>query len=206
MSRAGGLVVVAAIAALVVALTLVAIRDDGGSSSPAPAAERTVAAPPATVHPPAPALEDLLPGVIVTPVELGTYRISLVFRLRNAILNGLPEPASAYELESAQARRGSIRGLLLRVAAAPGAAPSHIPRDINRLVGVAPESRRTTRGRSITSYRLSSYHLAVVDGGPRQAVVAIAARRRQVGALADTIARALAVTPPIPRRATSRTR
>jgi hypothetical protein len=128
---------------------------------------------------------------VVSPVTIGSARESLVFRTRNAILNGLEGAASDYGLEIAQTRRGSETGLLIAVAAAPGASPPDIPDDVNRIVALEPVSAHRARGRPITVYRLPGYHLAVVDGGPRRAAVTIAEGRRGVEELADAVARAI---------------
>ena len=94
-------------------------------------------------------------------------------------------------MEIAAARRGARTDLLVGVAAVEGAAPPDVPDDIARLVGAAPEARRTVAGRSIAVYRAPGYRLAVVDGGPRRAVVAIGAGLGRTLALAAAVARAI---------------
>lgn len=191
-----------AVVALAIVLSLILVgRDDSSGSSETPTTARTTtrtspgasATTPATR--PAPgtsAIPARIPGFVVSPVEIGSSRESLVFRTRNTILNGLEGAASDYGLEIAETRRGSESGLLIGVVAVPGASPPDIPRDVNRIVALEPLSEHRTRGgRPITVYRVPGYHLAVVDAGPRRAVVAIAARRRQVDDLADAVAQGL---------------
>jgi hypothetical protein len=186
---------VAATAALVVVLSLLMT---GGDDSARPAASTaagssTAATVPVTAPAPAPeALPDAVPGFVVSPVGLRTYRLSLVFRLRNTILNGLPGGTSDYVFQAAQARRGADRALLFGIGAVPGAAPPDIPRSIRTLVGMSALSRHRTAGLAIDVYRLPDYVLAVVAATPRRALVVIASARRLAEDLADAAARAAA--------------
>ena len=132
-----------------------------------------------------------IPGVDLAPVEVRTYRISLVFRLRNTILNGLPGAASSYTVKTVQARRGGESGLLLGVGVVPGASAAHVGRSIRGLIGQPAVASERSSGRLITVHRVPGYHLAVVDVGSRRAIVVIAPRRATVQTIARAVTRAV---------------
>ena len=159
--------------------------------SRSPAASPTVSAGETIQAAPNP-IPATVPGVTLAPVELGTYRISLVFRLRNTILNGLPGHASDYTLKTVQARRGGESGLLIGIAAVPGASVPAVGPSVRALIGTQGRGRRS--GRLITRFRVSGYELAVVDAEPRRAFVVIAPS----GAVAQSIAQAVARAIPTP--------
>lgn len=157
----------------------------GASAAPSTAPGRTAAAPVVAVIP------GTVAGYAVRPVARQSYRLSLVWRLRNTILNGVEGPASDYSIQTATARRAGRTALLFGVAAAPGASPPDVPDDVVRLIGIPPSGRERVGGVPLTLFRAPEYTLAVVDGGPRRAVVAIAARPAEARALGRAIARSL---------------
>lgn len=157
-------------------------------TTPPPAAAAPAPAPRADAE----ALPARVPGYDTGPVALTSYRLSLVFRTRNTLLNGLSGRAGDHEVETARADRGGRRGLLVGVAARPGTDPPPVTADVNRVVGVAPESRFRAAGRPVTVYAGPGYRLAVVGDGPRRAVVVIGTGRSDTRALATAVARGLA--------------
>ena len=184
---AGSLAIVAAMG-----VGLAVVRSSDPESGP-PEASRTTSA--ATVSAasatPAP-LPVRVPGVELAPVELRTYRISLVFRLRNTILNGLPGASSTYTVKTVQARRAGDSGLLIGVGVVAGASAPNVGRSIRGLIGGPTEvASESSSGRLITIHRVPGYHLAVVDVGSRTAVVVIAPRRVTVQTIARAVARAV---------------
>ncbi len=161
-----------------------------------PAAPATAAAPaPATAAAAPPALPARVPGYRTGPIELTSYRLSLVFRTRNALLNGLGGGAGAYAIETARADRGGARGLLIGVAVRPGTTAPPLGADIDRVAGGAPGERLHVAGRAISLHRGPGYRLAAVAGGPRRAVVVIATDRRRALALASAVARGMRAGP-----------
>jgi hypothetical protein len=127
----------------------------------------------------------------VTPVAIGTARESLVFRTRNALLNGLRGPASGYAVEIAQADSGARAGVLVGVAARRGITAPPIPRDIARLAGGRAEGRVVVAGHPVTLHRGAGTWLVLVDAGPRRAVVGITTTRAEALALGKAVARGL---------------
>ena len=169
------------------------------TTAPAPSVT-TGTAPPAGVQattpatpstPGSPALPAQIPRFALAPVPIGSARESLVFRTRNAILNGLSGQASGYALEIAEAAGGGETGLLIGVVARPGASPPNIPNDVSRLIEVEPEATFRVHGHEVALHQAPGYHLAVVDGGPRQAVVAIGVSRPLARDIATAVAEAL---------------
>ena len=159
------------------------------TTTPAP---RTTATPsPSSVSPAPSPLPANIPGVELVPVEIGTYRISLVFRLRNTILNGLPGAASNYTLKTVQAKQGNESGLILGVAVVPGASAPDVGRSIRGLIDVAAVATERRSGRLITIHQVPGYHLAVVNAGPRRALMVIASRRATARAIARAVAGAV---------------
>ena len=124
-------------------------------------------------------------------MRIGTARESLVFRTRNAILNGLSGQASDYALQIAQAAGGGETGLLIGVVARPGTSPPGIPHDVTGQIGVKPEATYRVHGHVVALYRVPAYHLGVVDAGPRHAVVAIGVTRSLTRDIATAVAQAL---------------
>lgn len=192
--RAGiAAVITAVVVVLMGAIVLSATGDDGVTTTPPAGASpgssttpgRPVEAPAVTVIP------ATVTGYMVRPVAPGSYRLSLVWRLRNTILNGVDGPASDYAIQTATARRAGRTALLFGVAAVPGASPPDVPADVIRLIGIPPSGRDRVGGVPVTLFRAPGYTLAVVDGGPRRAVVAIAARPAEARALGHAIARSL---------------
>lgn len=198
------LIVSAALVVLLVAAlaTSLAAGDDPAASAVTATPTTTAMAPeapragatadtPATPDSGVPTLPARIPGYAVAPVPIGTARESLVFRTRNALLNGLRGPASGYALEIAQASRGADIGVLVGVAARPGVATPPIPQDIVRLIGARAESRAVVAGHPVTIHRGGGTWLVVVGAGPRRAVVGIATGAASARALGDAVARGL---------------
>ena len=193
--RRGAILAVAAVVAVVVAIVLV-LSFTGDEGDPA-AAPPTVTAPTTTPTPPAPGpttspLPAGVPGYAVSSIGIRSYRISLVFRLRNTILNGVEGPASDYSIQSANARRAGRTALLFGVGAAVGASPPDIPADIVRLIGAPAQVEERVQGLPVSLFVVPEYSLAVVDAGPRRAVVAIGARPAEALALGRAVAGAIA--------------
>jgi hypothetical protein len=159
------------------------------TGTPRASAEATTPATPSV--PGARALPVHIPGFTLRPVRIGTARESLVFRTRNSILNGLTGQASDYALEIGEAAGRGDTSLLIGVVARPGTSPPDIPGDVNRLIEVEPEASFRVQGREVALYRVPAYDLAVVDAGPRHAVVAIAVGRPLARAIASAVAGAL---------------
>jgi hypothetical protein len=188
----------AAVAAIALAIVLPLAPGGDGDDPPPRAATATAPAAGASATTPATpdtgvaTIPDGVPGYDVSPVPIGTARESLVFRTRNAILNGLAGAPSGYALEIAQATRDERTALLVGVAARPGFAQPGIPEDIARLIGGPPETRRSVAGRGVAVYRTPDYRLVVVEGGPGRAVVAIDTARAPAVALGSAVARGIA--------------
>lgn len=186
----GAAVIVALLIALVV---IVRSGDDAGPAGAGPAATgSTAGTPPAPRAPAVSAALPRVPGYRVAAVGLRSYRLSLVFRLRNTILNSVEGAASDYSVATATAKRAGRTALLIDVAAAPGASPPAIPADLARVIGIAPWIREVASGLPVSVVRGPAYSLGVVDGGPRRGVVAIATRPAEALALTRSVARALA--------------
>lgn len=182
-------VAVATIVCLGIGIPL-ALRGDGGPAETPPRPPTTTVPERVTAldtH----ALPERVPGVRLEPITLRTYRLSLVFRLRNTILNGLAGSASDHVVDTAQARIGVATGLLIGIAARTGADPPAIPAAIAGLIGVDPVSRRCVAGLPVTLFPADGYRLALVDGGPRRAIVVIAESRAQAARIAGAVARAV---------------
>ncbi|MCB0873022.1 MAG: hypothetical protein KDC36_06550 [Thermoleophilia bacterium] len=118
-----------------------------------------------------------LPGVTLTPFTARSDGVSLTFRLRNFILNGLPGQASDYRLEIAVASVQGLSGRLIGVSANPDAPAVRVGASIRKLVGVAPVRSERRAGHRLTVHVLSTYVLCVVDGGDRWALVTLAPNR-----------------------------
>lgn len=127
----------------------------------------------------------------LAPVEIGTYRISLVFRLRNTILNGLPGAASDYTLKTVQARQGKESALILGVRVVAGASATHVARSIRGLIDVPAIASERSSGRLITIHQVPGYNLAVVNVGSRRAMVVIAPGRGTARTMARAVAKAV---------------
>lgn len=183
-------IVGALVVAAVVATGIVVLRS---SDEPSAVTATTPAAttPTVTPVPPPSPLPERVPGLELAPVEIGTYRISLVFRLRNTILNGLPV-ASDYTLKTLQAKQGEDSGLLLGVALIPGATGPNVGRSIRGLIDVPTVLTEQTSGRLLTIHQVSGYNLAVLDVGPRRTIVAIATERATARRMAAAVAKAVA--------------
>ena len=188
---------------IILAVVLILSRSggDGVASTPAvvTATEQVVTSGGATGTTPVGPIDLIDPsrvqGFRVAPLTLGSYRMSLVFRLRNTIINGLDGSGSDYVVETAQATRGSVVGLIIAVAAARGATPPNIPGGIRRIIGLRPDARTAVDGFAITMYDVPEYTLAVVDAGPRSALVAIAPDHATAARLAAALASAVAGAP-----------
>lgn len=131
-------------------------------------------------------------GYRVSPVGQRSYRLSLAFRLRNTIINGLSAPGSDYSVTTDAVRRGSLSALLFGVGAAPGASPPGIPGEIAALIGLAPTTRERVDGLAVSIFRAPQYGIGLVDAGPRRAVVVIAPDAREALTLGRAVARAIA--------------
>jgi hypothetical protein len=195
-ARRGTLIGAVGAAAVVLIAVVLALSLGGGEDDPAGAGARTATATTTPGAPaPAPTVAPLpvrVPGYVVSRIGIRSYRISLVFRLRNTILNGVEGPASDYSIQSSNARRAGRTALLFGVGAAAGASPPDIPADIVRLIGVPARVRERVRGLPVSVFVVPEYSLAVVDAGPRRAVVAIGVHRAEALALARAVARAIA--------------
>lgn len=190
-----------ATAIAIVVMLVVLLGSDGGGGTPR--TEPTSAAPtstgggvardtPMTPSSGGRAVPVRVPGYAVAPVAIGTARESLVFRTRNSILNGLSGASTDYLLEIKQATRAGRTSLLIGVAARDDATPSAIPADIARLIGAAPDTRRTVAGHPIAVYPPAGGNtLAIVDGGARRAVVVMATGPREALALGTAVARGI---------------
>jgi hypothetical protein len=193
--RKGAILAIAAVVAVAVAVVLV-LSFTGGEDDPA-RATRTASAPITTPAPPAPGpqaspLPAAVPGYELTRIGIRSYRVSLVFRLRNTVLNGVEGPASDYSIQSSNARRAGRTALLFGVGAAAGASPPDIPSDIVRLIGAPAQAEERVAGLPVSLFVVPEYSLAVVGAGPRRAVVAIGTRRGEALALGRAVARAIA--------------
>jgi hypothetical protein len=174
-----------AIALIGVALIAGCGSDD---DEPSASAEATTAATTTTATRPATALPASVPGYEITALGPGAYRESLIFRMRNAILNGVSGTASAYALQTAQAQRGGETALVIGVRTAPGAAPVPVPADIRRLLVAPPDQTLRMSGLRADVYRTSGTDVVLVAVSEDQAAIAMAADR----ASAIDLARALA--------------
>lgn len=192
-------------AAVAIALGVLVIAGAGGQETPAAPAAPAAPAPepegtrvgasattPATPATGVATLPTRVPGYAVSPVPIGTARESLVFRTRNALLNGLRGPASGYALEIAQAARGGGIGVLVGVAVRPGVAAPPVPQDVARLIGGRARSRAVVAGHPVAVHRGGGTWLVVVGAGPRRAVVGIATGAASARALGGAAARGLA--------------
>lgn len=197
MTRAGA-VALAATAVLLVGIAVAVSLVRGGHDEASPL---TPSAPAATAPTPSPApahrvasaaIPRVVSGYRIAAVGQRSYRLSLVFRLRNTLLNGLSAPTSAYSVTTSTARRGAITALLIGVSATPGASPPDIPAEVEQLIGLAPTTRERVDGVGLTALRAPAYGIGLVDAGARRAIVVIAPHTRQALALGRALAQAIA--------------
>jgi hypothetical protein len=174
--------------------------DDSSESSVSASTAAAVHAPPEAVAtstaplPGPPALPAQIPRFALMAATFGTPRESLVFQTRTAILNGLSGQASDYAVEIAEAAGGGETGLLIGVVARPGTSPPNIPDDVNALIEVTPEATYRVHGNDVQLHQVPGYHLAVVDGGPGHAVVAIGVNLPLTRKIAAAVAQAVAAS------------
>lgn len=134
------------------------------------------------------ALPPSVPGYRISKLGLGAYRESLIFRMRNAILNGVSGNASDYALQTAQAQRASETALVIGVKTAPGAAPVPVPADIRRLLGARAARTLRMSGLRADAYRTSGTEVVLVAVSDDQAAIAMAADRPSAIRLARALA------------------
>ena len=143
-------------------------------------------------------LPEAIAGYRLIAVGVSTYRISYVFRLRNAILNGLSGGASAHVVDTVQAKRRGVTSLLTGVIAAPAADVPDVPRETARLIGARLAERTKACNRPVGVRRSGDSVLALLDVDPRWALIAIGARRSDALELIDAAARAVVAECPAP--------
>ena len=166
--------------------------DPGGPSSSG--ATATTASSPSssqTVPPLLPPVRVKAPGYLVEPLSPTSYHMSLIFRLRNAILQGLPDTGSHYAISGSSVAKGKEHGLLYGVTARANATPPPIPADVIAIMGGKSSSTMTVSGHTITTFDIGTYSMAVVDDGPRRALLAIEKNPAEANALAIAVAGAL---------------
>lgn len=174
----------------VIVAVILATRSDGQpeAASTVPTASSTTTLEEQPIH----ALFPIrTPGVKLSPFTVHSDGVSLMFRLRNTILNGLPGSGSDYRVETAIATVGGVDGRLVGIGAAPNAPVANMGARIRRLVGVAPESSEVRTGHRLSVHVLPTYVLCVVDAGPRRALVTLAPDRTSSLRIAHSVADAL---------------
>lgn len=180
------------------ALILGALIGGCGSDDP-PAADPATdaAAPTSAPTPPAGRVAILparVPGYVIAAPGLDSYRLSLVFRLRNTILNGLPGPASDYAVETVQATRRADTALLIGIGARTGADPPPIAAGIRRQIGSPAVRRLTLSGLPAEIHATSGTELVLLTLGRDRAAIAMGGDPASALALARAVARAVAGT------------
>lgn len=164
--------------------------DDDPPATSAATAPTTAETPPASQPAVLPAR---IPGYAIAPPGLDSYRLSLVFRLRNTILNGLPEPASDYLVETVQATgAGGGVALLIGVGARPGAEPPPIPAEIRRQIGSPPARRLRMSGLPAEVHASAGTELVLLAIAPDRAAIAMGGDRATAVGLARAVAAAVA--------------
>lgn len=184
--------------AVAVALVLVAcLAACGDDPSGAAGTERGAEAgtSPAATAPLGPAptvLPSTIPGYRVDEVGIGSFRESNVFRLRNALLNGLEGGASSYSFTTNEAAGQGTTSLLFGVAARQGAMVPDVPAAINRLIAPVPSARARACGRPVSFHGAAeSQTLTVLDVGERRALVALATDRASAERVVEAAAQAI---------------
>ncbi len=180
-----------AIAAIAV-IGLSGCGDPGGpSSSGATATTASSPSPSGTVPPLLPPVRVKAPGYLVEPLRPNSYHMSLIFRLRNAILQGLSDTGSHYVISGSSVAKGKTHGLLYGVTAQANATPPPIPADVIATMGGKSSSTMIVSGHTITTFDIGTYSMAVIDDGPRRALLAIEKNPAEANALAIAVAKAL---------------
>jgi len=166
--------------------------DPGGpSSSGATATTASASSSFETVPPLLPPVRVKAPGYLVEPLQPNSYHMSLIFRVRNAILQGLSDTGSHYAISGSSVAKGKTHGLLYGVTARANATPPPIPADVIAIMGGKSSSTTTVSGHTITTFDIGTYSMAVVDDGPRRALLAIEKTPADANALATAVAVAL---------------
>ncbi len=140
------------------------------------------------------ALPARIPGYEMTPVGQRTYRISLVFRMRNAILNGLSGPGSSYTITTRSVRRGALAAIIIGVRANPETSLPNVPQELAQMIALTPRAHVVVAGTGITIFRAAGYSLGLLDVGPRRAIVVIAERSRDALDLGRAAAQSIATS------------
>lgn len=181
-----------ATAILLAGIAVAMVFGRGGDPPPPSTSVPASTAPPPRPQAAAATIPRGIVGYRVLPVGQRSYRLSLVFRLRNTIINGLSAPGSDYSVTTDAVRRDSLSALLFGVGAAPGTSPPDIPGEIEGLIGLAPATHERVDGLAVSIFRAPEYGIGLVDAGPRRAVVVIAPDTREALTLGRAVARAIA--------------
>ena len=144
-----------------------------------------------TVPPLLPPVRVKAPGYLVEPLRPNSYHMSLIFRVRNAILQGLSDTGSHYAISGSSVAKGKTHGLLYGVTARANATPPPIPADVIAIMGGKSSSTTIVSGHAITTFDIGTYSMAVIDDGPRRALLAIEKTPADAKALATAVAGAL---------------
>ena len=166
----------------------------GDAGAPAPSAVAATASAPSALQDIPPLLPPVgvkAPGYLVEPLTPNSYHMSLIYRLRNAILHGLSETGSHYAISGSSVTKGSSHGLLYGVTARAKANPPPIPANVIALMGAKRSSSTTVSGHTITTFDLGTYSMAVVDDGPRRAILVIEKNPAETNGVAVAVAGAL---------------
>ena len=179
----------------IAAIAVIGLSGCGDPGGPAPSgATATTASSPAssgTVPPLLPPVRAKAPGYLVEPLRPNSYHMSLIFRLRNAILQGLSDTGSHYVISGSSVAKGKTHGLLYGVTARANATPPPIPADVIAIMGGKSSSTTIVSGHAITTFDIGTYSMAVIDDGPRRALLAIEKTPADAKALATAVAGAL---------------
>ena len=179
----------------IAAIAVIGLSGCGDPGGPAPSgATATTASSPAssgTVPPLLPPVRVKAPGYLVEPLRPNSYHMSLIFRVRNAILQGLSDTGSHYAISGSSVAKGKTHGLLYGVTARANATPPPIPADVIAIMGGKSSSTTIVSGHAITTFDIGTYSMAVIDDGPRRALLAIEKTPADAKALATAVAGAL---------------
>ena len=179
----------------IAAIAVIGLSGCGDPGGPAPSgATATTASSPAssgTVPPLLPPVRVKAPGYLVEPLRPNSYHMSLIFRVRNAILQGLSDTGSHYAISGSSVAKGKTHGLLYGVTARANATPPPIPADVIAIMGGKSSSTTIVSGHAITTFDIGTYSMAVIDDGPRRALLAIEKTPADAKARATAVAGAL---------------
>ena len=179
----------------IAAIAVIGLSGCGDPGGPAPSgATATTASSPAssgTVPPLLPPVRVKAPGYLVEPLRPNSYHMSLIFRVRNAILQGLSDTGSHYAISGSSVAKGKTHGLLYGVTARANATPPPIPADVIAIMGGKSSSTTIVSGHAITTFDIGTYSMAVIDDGPRRALLAIEKTPADAKAIATAVAGAL---------------